>query len=125
MTNGSKIAIGSIAGLLIAGAVARFLPLAIFFSVLIVLFMWLDANQKAREKYNRELTRWYEQNPQVLGPLPQAPTTSRPERPPRSGWSIAGTSIAVIAAIGGLAIVGMIVVLVISFANSPKLFSNK
>ena len=94
-------------------------------SVVIVLFMRADANKNARDNYHRELRRWYEENPQVLGPYPQPATTPPPAPPRRNAWSIAGTTIAVIAGIGGVAIVAGMILLVIALGSHPNLFPNK
>jgi hypothetical protein len=125
MSNKNKIALGAIAALLVVGLIGKFLPLAIFASVVIVLFMWADANKQARDNYYRDLQRWYEQNPQVLGPYPQPATTPPPAPPRRNAWSIAGTTIAVIAGIGGVAIVAGMILLVIALGSHPNLFPNK
>ena len=71
-----------------------------------------------RLRFDAELRQWHAQNPD-----PAKWETPPPTRPPRSGWQTAGTVLAGITAVGGLAILAAAVLLFVALSNMK--FGNK
>jgi hypothetical protein len=118
--NLTPYAVGAI-GVLVLGGVLRVVPpsLALVLIVVVIGVMSTRRRRENRTRFEAELRLWHAQhsNPQ------QVPAMPPPTGPPKSGWSIAGTVVAVMAVVGGLAVLAMAVTLF--FVVSSGKFGNK
>ena len=99
---------------------ALFIPFAFVAIVIVFLVMSSQRRRETRARYEAELRNWYAQypNPQLGSAPPPAPPTP-------SAWSIAGTTVAVVAAVGGLAVLAMALMLFVSISSGNFKFGNK
>ena len=97
------------------------LPLAFVAIGVIVVAMNSSRKRENRARYEAELRYWYEQYPN-----PQPGSAPPPPAPPsHSPWSTAGTVVAVMAAVGGLAVLAMAVTLFVVISSGSFKFGNK
>lgn len=97
------------------------LLLELVFAVVVVAVVWLTSKRAKVLRYREELRQWQAQNPD---PAVQWQTPP-PTRPPTSGWSTAGTVLAAIAAVGGLAVLAGVVLLFVALSWGNFKFGNK
>jgi len=120
--NFTLFALAAIAVLVVAGGVRAVPPgLAVLLIAALVVVMTFLGKRDDRARREAELRQWYVQRPNA----------ERWEPPPsladsrKTGWSVAGTVLAAIAAIGGLAILGMVVVLFVALSSGNFKLGNK
>jgi hypothetical protein len=120
--NSTPYALSAIGVLVVAGFVGIVpLPLAVFLVVVVVAAMSSTRKRANRERFDEELRRWHARNPD---PLHQQDTPP-PAPPAKSGWSTAGTVLAALAAMGGLAVLGIVVLFVVAFSTGNLKIGNK
>lgn len=120
--NLTPYALGAI-GVLLAGTIVGVvsIALAVLLTVAIVAGMSVTREREKRERYEEQLRQWYARNPD---PQHRAQTPP-PVRAPKSQWTSAGAALAVIAAVGGLAILGSVVVLFVLLSSGNFKLGNK
>jgi hypothetical protein len=120
--NSTPYALGAI-GVLIAGGLAGIVPpsLAVLLVVVVVAAMSSTRKHANRERFEEELRQWHARNPDPDHHWDTPPPTT----PSKSGWSTAGTVLAALAAVGGLAILGMVVLLVVALSTGNLKIGNK
>jgi len=121
--NLTPYALGAI-GILLAAAFLRIVPLglALVLVVIVVLGMGEMRRRENKARHQEQLHQWHLQNP---NPEPGWEPPPSLARPPKSAWSVAGSLLAVLAAVGGLAILGMIVLLVVTASSGNWKIGNK
>ncbi|HUI48449.1 MAG TPA: hypothetical protein VL119_07115 [Acidimicrobiia bacterium] len=87
----------------------------------LVVVMTFLGKRDDRARREAELRQWYVQRPNAEHWEP--PPSLADSR--KTGWSVAGTVLAAIAAIGGLAILGMVVVLFVALSSGNFKLGNK
>ena len=109
-------------GMVIIGACVGVVPpaLAVFLVVIVVAMMSSTRKRENRARFDEELRQWHARNPD-----PHHSESPPPAPPAKSGWSTAGTVLAALAAVGGLAILGMVVLLVVAFSTGNLKIGNK
>ena len=120
--NSTAYALAAIGAIIIGGLVGAVPPsLAVFVIVIVVAVMGSTRKRENRARFDEELRQWHARNPD-----PNRHADTPPPVPPaKSGWSTAGTVLAALAAVGGLAILGMVVLLVVALSTGNLKIGNK
>ena len=92
------------------------------FVVIVVLGMGEMRRRQNAAHHEEQLRQWHMQN---RNPEPGWEPPPSLARPPKSVWSAAGSLLAVLAAVGGLALLGMVVVLVVALSSGNFKLGNK
>jgi hypothetical protein len=121
--NLTPYALGAI-GVVLAAGFLHFIPLglALVFVVIVILAMGEMRSRENRARHAEQLRQWQAQNPNPETTWEPPPALARP---PRSAWSAAGSLLAVFAAVGGLAILGMVVLLFVTLSSGNFKLGNK
>jgi len=114
----------AVIGVLLVAGYLRVVPpaFAVFLVVVVVAVMSAARKRENRARFETQLRQWYAQN---ANPGQHSETPPPVARPPKSGWSIAGTVLAAIAAVGGLAILAMVIVLFVALSTGNFKLGNK
>jgi hypothetical protein len=119
----SAFAIGGIL-LAVAAGLVHLVPIGVAL-VVVIAIVWFMSDKRTREnraRHEAEVVEWEAQNPNPQGGW-QPPTSS--EGSPRNAWSSAATMLAVAAAVGGLAILSMVVLLFAVLSSGNFKMGNK
>ena len=122
MSRRNVYALGAIGLFLVLGALRLITPVYAFFFIAGV--VWLMSARRKREnraRFDEELRQWHARNPDPLRHWETPP----PAPPPKSGWSMAGTVLAAITAVGGLAMLALIVLLFVALSTGNFKLYNK
>jgi hypothetical protein len=121
--NLTPYALGAIGVLLVGSFLQVIRPgLALVFVVIVILGMGQLRSRQNKTRHEEQLREWQSQSPgPEAGWQPPQPLA----RPPRSAWSAAGSLLAVLAAVGGLAMLGVIVMVIVMVSSGNFKLGNK
>jgi hypothetical protein len=111
-------------GIVLVAAFLRVVPLglALVFVVIVILGMGELRRRENKARHEEQLRRWHMQNRNAEPGWEPPPSLARPSK---SAWSAAGSLLAILAAVGGLAILGMVVLLVVTVSSGNFKLGNK
>jgi hypothetical protein len=121
--NLTPYALGAI-GIVLVAAFLSVVPLglALVFVVIVILGMGEMRSRENKARHEEQLRQWHMQNRNPEQGWEPPPSLARPSK---SAWSAAGSLLAILAAVGGLAILGMVVLLVVTVSSGNFKLGNK